>query len=67
MTTYPYRPPVRLTSSDDTPLVVKTGEELPAGIKSRESELCDTVPVRGQALDSVDSHVKSIHRVVELF
>jgi hypothetical protein len=27
---YPYRPPIGLTSSDETPLVVKTGDELPA-------------------------------------
>jgi hypothetical protein len=28
--TYPYRPSIGLTSSDETPLVVKTGDELPA-------------------------------------
>jgi hypothetical protein len=56
--THPNRPPVGLMSSDDTPLVVKTGEELPAGMKSRELEL---------ALNSVDSHVESIYCVVELF
>lgn len=27
--TYPYRPSIALTSSDDTPLVVKSGDELP--------------------------------------
>ena len=31
--TYPYRPSIGLTSSDESPLVVKTGDELPAAGK----------------------------------
>jgi hypothetical protein len=36
--TDPYRPSVGLTSSDDTPLVVKSDDELPSGMKPHESE-----------------------------
>jgi hypothetical protein len=37
MTTYPKSPPVGLTSLDDTPLEVKSGEELPSGLETHES------------------------------
>jgi hypothetical protein len=37
ITTDPYRPPVGLTSSDDTPLEVKSGEEFPSDMVKGES------------------------------
>jgi hypothetical protein len=37
-TTYPHRPSVRQTSSDDAPLVVKSSDKLPSGMEPRESE-----------------------------
>lgn len=36
-TTYPKSPPVGLTSLDDTPLEVESGEELPSGLETHES------------------------------
>jgi hypothetical protein len=30
--TDPYRPPVAYMSSDDIPLIVKSGDELPSGV-----------------------------------
>ena len=42
MTTYPNCPPVGLTTSDDTPLEVKSSEELPSGLETHESGLRDT-------------------------
>lgn len=44
VTTDPYRPAVGLTSSYDTPLVVKSGEDLPTGKKSCKCEWYDTNP-----------------------
>jgi hypothetical protein len=38
VTTYPYGPPVGQTSSDHTPLIVKSSKELPSGMDSRESK-----------------------------
>lgn len=50
ITTYPYRPVVGATPSDDTPLVVKSGDELPTvgGVPSYYSIYCGSVGPRVQ-------------------
>jgi len=48
--TNPYRPPVRLTSLDDTKLVVKSSEEPPTDVRSQsESHERETWSARRQA------------------
>lgn len=64
--TNPYRPPVRLTSSDDTALVVKSSEELPSGVRGQsESHHERETESERRRPGSGDSHVDTIQRMAE--
>jgi hypothetical protein len=66
--THPYRPPIRLTSLDDTALVVKSSKELPSGVMNpRESESHKTgESEKRPAPGSSGPHVDTIQRMAEL-
>jgi hypothetical protein len=62
--TDPYCPPIRTTSSDDTPLVVKSSEELPLVVRRSSHAACCQRAMRHHW---TNSHVDTTADVAKLY